>query len=45
MHTFGFGQAHCIDLLKRIQAKFILYFYKFSMNFESLKEFLEYLNE
>jgi hypothetical protein len=29
MHTFGFGQAHCRDLLKWIQAKFIFYFYRF----------------
>jgi hypothetical protein len=32
MHTYGFGQTHCRDLLKRIQTKFILYFYKFYMN-------------
>jgi hypothetical protein len=38
MNTFGFGQAQYRDLLKRIQAKFILYFYKFYTNcYEFLK--------
>jgi hypothetical protein len=30
MHKQGFGQAYCIDLLKRIRTKFILYWYEFS---------------
>jgi hypothetical protein len=33
MHRQGFGEAYCIDLLKIIPTKFILYFYEFPTNF------------
>jgi hypothetical protein len=29
MHTYGFGQAQCRDLLKRVPRNFISYFYEF----------------
>jgi hypothetical protein len=43
MYKNGFGQAHCVDLLKRIHRNFTLHFRSFnllSIIFKSLKEFL-----
>jgi hypothetical protein len=43
-----FGQAYCKDLLKWNPRKFILYFFSFiafSMNFGTIKKFLEKISE
>jgi hypothetical protein len=37
MYKQRFGQAHCIDLLKRIHTKFTLYFSDISINFQILE--------
>jgi hypothetical protein len=39
MHKNRFGQVYCIDLLKRIQIKFILSFYEFSTNCYEISKF------
>jgi hypothetical protein len=47
MHKIEFGQNYCMHLLKMILNKLTLYFFEFnsfSLNFRTLKEFLEFLN-
>jgi hypothetical protein len=39
MHKYGFGQAHCRDLLERSPRKFILYFFEFYTNFYDYLKF------
>jgi hypothetical protein len=43
MHKYGFGQAHCRDLLKRSPRKFILYFSDFSTNLSEFLKLIEFL--
>jgi hypothetical protein len=39
MHKYRFGQGKCVDLLKRIHTKFILYFSELSTNFYLISKF------
>jgi hypothetical protein len=41
MHTYGFSESHCRDLLKRIPRKFILYFSKLYYNFHAFYNFMQ----